>query len=70
LFQINLSQARAPLVHGAELRTASNVQLGRNELASRYYDTTFDDTYKPVYVPYSKANPYPKSVVPLKYYRK
>ena len=69
-FKMDIARIHVPPVSGSKLRTASNVQLGRNELASRYYDTTFDDTYKPVAVPYFKADSHPKSIVPLKYYGK
>ncbi|CAK8697325.1 stabilizer of axonemal microtubules 5-like [Clavelina lepadiformis] len=65
---LDLRRARVPRVNGSQLRTFSNVQLGAKEHASNFYSTTCDSTYKAVSVPWVRADSYPITNVPLKYY--
>ncbi|KAJ8304077.1 hypothetical protein KUTeg_017660 [Tegillarca granosa] len=60
------------IISGANLRTKSNVLFGEPQLTSNYYDTTTEDTFKPVTVPYTynRAKFYKSSDVPLDYYNK
>jgi len=66
--QLNLREAGVEHVNGANIRTVSNVKLGEKKLAQRFYDTTCDQTYKAVSVPYKLAESHPRSVIPLDYY--
>ncbi|XP_033749400.1 testis-expressed protein 45-like [Pecten maximus] len=60
------------IISGANLRTKSNVWFGEPRMSNTFYDTTTDDNFHPVTVPYTynRAKFYKDSDIPLNYYDK
>ena len=58
------------IISGANLRTKSNVWFGEPTMSRTFYDTTTDDQFQPVSVPftYNRQKFYKESDVAMNYY--